>query len=94
MAGFFGKFFLVLAVAGSVNYVILTLVALNIVLSVYYYLRIVKLMFMDEADKEMENISVSQLPKIALWICTAGTIVTGIMSGAYEYIAALVKSGW
>jgi len=94
MAGFFGKFFLVLAVAGSVNYVILTLVALNIVLSVYYYLRIVKLMFMDAEENDREIIFVSPLPKIALWVCTAGTIVTGVMSGAYEYIAALVKSVW
>lgn len=94
MAGFFGKFFLVLAVAGSVNYVILTLVALNIVLSVYYYLRIVRLMFMDAEAKDTEMVSVSLLPKIALWVCTAGTIVTGVMSGAYEYIAELVKSVW
>ncbi len=94
MAGFFGKFFLVLAVAGSVNYVILTLIALNIVLSVYYYLRIVRLMFMDDAETSLNRISVSRMPKWALWICTAGTIVTGVMSGAYEYIATLVKSVW
>ncbi|HLO39242.1 MAG TPA: NADH-quinone oxidoreductase subunit N, partial [Lacibacter sp.] len=39
-AGFFGKFFLILAGAGKTNYPLITIAALNMVVSLYYYLRI------------------------------------------------------
>ena len=90
-AGFFGKFFLLLAGAGRGNYLLITIAALNMVISLYYYLRIIKAMFMDANDDPIENVKAGWSPKLAMMICVAGIIITGLASGAYQYIYSLVK---
>jgi NADH-quinone oxidoreductase subunit N len=90
-AGFFGKFFLLLAGAGKGNYLLITIAALNMVISLYYYLRIIKVMFMDVNEYPIEKVNVSWSPRIAMIICIGGIIITGLASGAYNYIHSLVK---
>ena len=90
-AGFFGKFFLLLAGAGKNNYLLITIAALNMVVSLYYYLRIIKAMFMDANETPIEKVEMSWAPKLSMAICVAGIVITGIISGAYEYIYSLVK---
>ena len=90
-AGFFGKFFLILAGAGKNNYPLITIAALNMVVSLYYYLRIIKAMFMDANETPIEKVEISWAPKLSMAICVAGIVITGVMSGAYEYIYSLVK---
>ena len=89
-AGFFGKFFLLLAGAGKGNYILITIAALNMVLSLYYYLRVIKAMFMDRTDNPIAPVTLSWSPKLALLICTAGILITGLYSGAYHYIYSLL----
>jgi NADH-quinone oxidoreductase subunit N len=90
-AGFFGKFFLLLAGAGKGNYWLIGIAALNMVISLYYYLRIIRALFMDSNDQPIEKVKTSLSPAIAFIICIGGIIVTGIVSGAYDYIYSLVK---
>ncbi|MEJ8816541.1 NADH-quinone oxidoreductase subunit N [Lacibacter sp. H407] len=90
-AGFFGKFFLILAGAGKNNYPLITIAALNMVVSLYYYLRIIKAMFMDANETPIEKVEITWAPKLSMAICVAGIVITGIVSGAYEYIYSLVK---
>jgi len=90
-AGFFGKFFLLLAGAGKGNYLLITIAALNMVISLYYYLRIIKAMFMDANENPIENVKAGWSPKLAMIICIGGIIITGLASGAYNYIYSLVK---
>jgi NADH-quinone oxidoreductase subunit N len=90
-AGFFGKFFLLLAGAGKGNYWLITIAALNMVISLYYYLRVIKAMFMDTNDNPVEKIQAGWSPKIAMILCIAGIVITGLASGAYQYIYSLVK---
>ena len=90
-AGFFGKFFLLLAGAGKGNYLLISIAALNMVISLYYYLRIIKVMFMDANDNPIENVKAGWSPKLAMIICVAGIIITGLASGAYNYIYSLIK---
>ncbi|MBP6688228.1 MAG: NADH-quinone oxidoreductase subunit N [Lacibacter sp.] len=90
-AGFFGKFFLILAGAGKNNYPLITIAALNMVVSLYYYLRIIKAMFMDTNEMPIEKVEMTWPPKLSMAICVAGIVITGIVSGAYEYIYSLVK---
>lgn len=89
-AGFFAKFFLILAGAAKGNYIIITIAALNIVVSLYYYLRIIKAMFMDTNETPVEKINMSIYSKIAAVVCVAGIVITGLASGAYQYIYNLV----
>jgi len=90
-AGFFGKFFLILAGAGKNNYPLITIAALNMVVSLYYYLRIIKAMFMDTNETPIEKVTITWAPKLSMAICLAGIVITGFASGAYEYIYSLVK---
>ena len=90
-AGFFGKFFLLLAGAGKGNYWLIGIAALNMVVSLYYYLRVIKAMFMDANENPIAKVHAGLSPRIAMVICVAGIIVTGLASGAYHYIYSLVK---
>ena len=88
-AGFFGKFFLLMAGAAKGNYWLIVIAALNMVVSFYYYLRVVKAIFMDANEEPVEKIVVPFTPKLALYICVAGIIVTGLLSCIYDYIFSL-----
>ncbi|MEO6168808.1 MAG: NADH-quinone oxidoreductase subunit N [Chitinophagales bacterium] len=88
-AGFFGKFFLIMAGAGKGNYVLITIAALNMIVSLYYYLRVVKAMFMDANDNPIEHLPVKGLPRVSLLICVAGIILIGFWSWIYDYIFSL-----
>jgi NADH-quinone oxidoreductase subunit N len=90
MAGFFGKFFLIIAGAGKGNWLLIVIAALNMIISMAYYLRIVKVMFMDSNASPLQKVEMGWQPKIAMAICIGGILVTGIASGAYEYIFSLV----
>jgi NADH-quinone oxidoreductase subunit N len=88
-AGFFGKFFLLMAGAGQGNYLLITIAALNMILSLYYYLKVVRAVFMDANENPIEKIIIPASPRLALFICVTGIILTGLMSYIYEYIFSL-----
>lgn len=88
-AGFFGKFFLIMSGASKGNYVLITIAALNIVVSFYYYLKVVKAMFMDENENPIEKISIAVLPKTAMIICIAGMLSIGFIGWLYDHIYSL-----
>ncbi len=88
-AGFFGKFFLIMAGAGKGNWVWVIFAAVNMMISFYYYLKVVKAIFMDENEHPIEKIAVPAFPKLAFIICLTGMIVTGFLSWIYEYIHSL-----
>ncbi|MBC8045649.1 MAG: NADH-quinone oxidoreductase subunit N [Fimbriimonadaceae bacterium] len=89
-AGFFGKFFLIMAGAGQGNYILITIAALNMIISLYYYLKIVKAMFMDTNENPISTIKTDLIPLTALIICVVGIIITGFVGGCYEYIYSLI----
>ena len=91
LAGFFGKFFLFVAVAERGYYVLLGIAVLNAVISLYYYLLVVKAMFI-EKNSQPVPILVSSLPaKIAMVVCVAGILVIGFAGNIFEYMRELVN---
>jgi NADH-quinone oxidoreductase subunit N len=88
-AGFFGKFFLLIAGAAKGNYWLIGIAALNMVISFYYYLRLVKAMFMDSNEEPIEKVSIPGWPKLALYICVAGIVIAGLLSCIYDHIFSL-----
>jgi NADH-quinone oxidoreductase subunit N len=88
-AGFFGKFFLLMAAGGKGNFVFIGIAALNMVISLYYYLRVIKAIFMDSQPEPIGRLKVPLLPKIALLVCVVGIVVTGLIGGIYDYIYSL-----
>jgi NADH-quinone oxidoreductase subunit N len=88
-AGFFGKFFLLMAGAGKGNYLLITIAALNMIISFYYYLKVVKAIFMDENAQPIPKLVIPAFPRLALFICMAGIVLVGLVSTLYNYIFSL-----
>ena len=89
-AGFFGKLFLLTAGASKGAYWFIIIAALNMVISLYYYLRVVRAMFMDKNETPIENINTSPVTKFALILCAAGIVLIGLLSWIYDYIQSLI----
>ena len=88
-AGFFGKLFLITAGATKGSYIFLTIAALNMVISLYYYLKIVRAMFMESNDNPLPPIQPGRSAKLGLLICGAGILLAGVFSWIYTYIQSL-----
>lgn len=89
-AGFFGKLFLITAGASEGNYLFITIAALNMIVSLYYYLKVVRAVFMEKNEQPIESIYLQPSTKFALIICGAGILLVGLMSWIYDYIEKLV----
>jgi NADH-quinone oxidoreductase subunit N len=83
-AGFFGKFFLLGTAAGQGYYYLVGFAALNMIISLYYYLRIVKILFSDN-ENAIPVIKGSFLSSISLVICAVGILAAGFMGNIFEY---------
>lgn len=88
-AGFFGKFFLLMAAAGKGNYIFISIAAANMVISLYYYLMVVKAIFMDGSGQPLGRLTIPLLPKISFVVCVAGILAAGLAGWVYEYIYSL-----
>jgi len=88
-AGFFGKLFLLTSGMGNGLYVLLAFAAMNLVLSLYNYLRVVKIMFIDEAEETLPVIGKNFFLTIALVICVTGILAIGFIPPIYQYISSL-----
>ncbi|MRR22097.1 NADH-quinone oxidoreductase subunit N [bacterium] len=89
VAGFFGKFFLFVAAAEKGFYVLVTIAVLNTIIALYYYLLVVKAMFINRSDAPIGSFKSDFMQKLGLAICIAGIVVTGFASGLFEMIRNL-----
>ena len=86
-AGFFSKFFVFMA-AFKAGYPLLVFIALaNTVISLYYYLLIVKAMYIKPNDNPIVAFKSDGYTRVALAICTIGIIALGIGGVFYNYIS-------
>lgn len=88
-AGFFGKLFLITAGASKGNYFFIVVAALNLIVSLYYYLRVIRAVFMDTNEQPIEKIYVNPSVKLGMIICGAGIVLVGLLSWIYDYITEL-----
>ncbi len=92
-AGFFSKFFIFTSAInqGSVAIYVLVLIALiNTIISLYYYLLVVKAMFISQDDCVIARFRSAGSERLALWICVAGIIFLGIVSCVYNHLLEIV----
>ena len=86
-AGFFSKFFIFTgAIAqGTVAIYVLVLIALiNTIISLYYYLLVVKAMFISQDDCVIAPFRSACSERFALWVCVAGILLLGVVSFVYN----------
>lgn len=88
-AGFFGKLFLLTAGGLKGSYWFITIAALNMIVSLYYYLRVIRAVFMDKNDKPVEKIKPGSDVMFGLIICGVAIVLLGFMSWIYDHINSL-----
>ena len=89
-AGFFSKFFIFMAAAEQGQYLLVFIALLNTVISLYYYLLIIKTMFIKEGESDAVGHFVTDgYNKTSLVLCTIGIFAVGIISCIYEYIGTI-----
>jgi NADH-quinone oxidoreductase subunit N len=83
-AGFFGKFYVILAAvqAGGWLTVLAVLAVLNAAAAAFYYLRVVVYMFMRDSTTEIPSLTHGRLVWAGLAVATVLTIVLGLFPGA------------
>ncbi len=94
-AGFFSKFFIFTGAIqqGSIAIYMLVLIALiNTIISLYYYLLVVKAMFISEDDCKIKPFKSAISERVAMWICVAGIVGLGIVSCVYNYLSEISAS--
>jgi NADH-quinone oxidoreductase subunit N len=79
--GFFAKFY-VFSAAVKANLIWLTIIGvLNSGIGAYYYLRVIVVMYMREARREVPVAPLSFAPRLAIAVCLMATIYLGIFPG-------------
>ena len=74
-SGFIGKFYLFAAAINQQVYWLVVVAVLNSVVSLYYYARIVKSMFLDEPEDATAEIAVSLVPRALIALMAAPTLL-------------------
>ena len=85
-AGFFSKFFVFAAAFQSGYYLIVFIALVNTIISLYYYLLIVKAMFITPNDEPIATFKTSIAMRTCLLICVAGIFILGIASSIYQLL--------
>ena len=91
-AGMFSKFFVFMAAAqqGSfLAYLVVFIALVNTVVSLYYYLLIVKAMYIIPTDKPLPTFKSDFNTKLALAICTVGIVLFGVCSCIFDWLTAV-----
>lgn len=93
-AGMFSKFFVFMAAVGGHEaapfwvYLVVFVALINTVVSLYYYLLIVKAMYIKKTTTPLPAFQSDTNTKLALALCTLGIAAFGIISCIYDWIAA------
>lgn len=86
VAGFFGKIFLFTAAAEKGFYILVFIAVINTIISLYYYLLVVKAMFINKNEDPIAYFKSDWFTRIGLLICIIGIFVTGFANNVLEYI--------
>ena len=90
-AGMFSKFFVFMAAAAEGSfwvYFVVFIALINTVVSLYYYLLIVKAMYITKTGSPLPTFQSDCNTRLALALCTAGVVAFGVVSCIYSWIAA------
>ena len=94
-AGMFSKFFVFLAAAQQGSfwaYFVVFIALVNTVVSLYYYLLIVKAMYIIPTESPLPSFKSDFNTKLALALCTVGIVLFGVCSCIYDWLTAVTLS--
>ncbi|MCD8387253.1 MAG: NADH-quinone oxidoreductase subunit N [Bacteroidales bacterium] len=88
-AGFFSKFFIftgALAVGTVAIYFLVGIALINTIVSLYYYLLVVKAMFISNEECVIPTFRSACSERLGLWITVAGIVFLGLVSPIYNWL--------
>lgn len=85
-AGFFSKFFIFAAAFQGGFHLLVFIALVNTIISLYYYLKIVKSMYINKSDEPIATFRSDNYTRASLVICTLGIIVLSLASVVYQSI--------
>ena len=94
-AGFFSKFFIFAgALSGTTSialYVLVLIALINTIVSLFYYLLVVKAMFLSNDEPVIPTFKSACSERIGMWVTVAGIVFLGIVSCFYNDILLLCQ---
>ena len=93
-AGMFSKFFVFMSAlelrqtGNFLPYLVVFIALVNTVVSLYYYLLIVKAMYIKDSENPLPTFKSDGNTKLALALCTVGIVAFGVVSCVYNWIYA------
>ena len=88
-AGFFSKFFVFASAFQDGHWLVVFLALVNTVISLYYYLLVVKAMYIEPNEHPVPTFRTPCMVRASLLICLAGIIALGLFSGVYELFTTM-----
>ena len=85
-AGFFSKFFIFTAAFEQGFHILVFIALINTIISLYYYLLVVKAMFITPNDSPVPAFRSDNSTRISLLLCLAGILALGIVSSVFDGI--------
>ena len=85
-AGFFSKFFIFAAAFEGGFHLLVFIALINTIISLYYYLKIVKAMYINKSDEPIAAFRSDNYTRAGLAICTLGIVALSIASVVYQSI--------
>lgn len=87
-AGFFSKILIFTSVTGSNSmalYMLVLIALINTIISLYYYLLVVKAMWIAPEEPKVAAFKTGRYERVALTLCVLGIVFMGIVSYIYQY---------
>ncbi len=88
LSGFVGKFFLFSIASKAGYHWLVAVAAVNSTISLYYYLRIVRQMYIEPADEGATRLPITPTLAVTLVVLSAALVLMGIIPSLYETISA------
>lgn len=85
-AGFFSKFFVFAAAFKAGHWIVVFIALINTVVSLYYYMLIVKAIYISPSDEPLQHFRCRRPMRWSLLLCTLALMVVGLCSAIYTYM--------
>jgi len=88
LAGFFAKLYVFAAAMGQRLTWLVVIGVLNSIIALYYYLMVVKYIFVDRSEGDEQPMEVAPALNFGLWVAVAGILILGVFAAPWYTLAA------
>jgi len=94
LAGFFAKLYVFAAAMGQRLTWLVVIGVLNSILALYYYLMVIKYVFVDRSEGDEQPMQVAPALNFGLWVAVAGILILGVFATPWYTLAAKAAAGF